>query len=81
VNAGSSDGTPRIIDELAARDPRIRTFHQKNGGKASALRQGFAMSRGAIVIIQDADLEYDPADIGHVIQPILDVKADVAYAS
>jgi glycosyltransferase involved in cell wall biosynthesis len=81
VNDGSSDRTPKIIDELAASDPRIRALHQKNGGKASALKQGFAMSRGSIVIIQDADLEYDPADICHVIQPILDGKADVVYGS
>jgi len=81
VNDGSTDGTPQIVDGLAASDPRIRAFHQKNGGKASALKQGFAMSRGSIVIIQDADLEYDPADIGHVIQPILDGKADVVYGS
>jgi glycosyltransferase involved in cell wall biosynthesis len=81
VNDGSNDETPKIIDELAAKDPRIRTFHQKNGGKASALKQGFAMTNGDIVIIQDADLEYDPAEIGHIIQPILDGKADVVYGS
>ena len=81
VNDGSSDQTPKIIEALAASDPRIRTFHQKNGGKASALKQGFAMTRGSVVIIQDADLEYDPAEIGHVIQPILDGKADVVYGS
>ena len=79
VNDGSSDRTPKIIEDLAAKDQRIRTIHKKNGGKASALKEGFAMSRGAIVIIQDADLEYDPAEIGHVIQPILDGKADVVY--
>ena len=81
VNDGSTDHTPKVIEELAAKDPRIRTFHQKNGGKASALKQGFAMTRGAIVIIQDADLEYDPAEIRHVIQPILDGKADVVFGS
>ena len=81
VNDGSMDQTPKIIEELAAKDPRIRTFHQKNGGKASALKQGFAMTRGAIVIIQDADLEYDPSEIRHVIQPILDGKADVVFGS
>ena len=81
VNDGSSDETPKIIDELAAKDERIRTFHKTNGGKASALKEGFAMTRGAIVIIQDADLEYDPAEIRHVIQPILDGKADVVSGS
>ena len=81
VNDGSTDRTPKIIEELSANDKRIRTFHQKNGGKASALKHGFAMTQGAIVIIQDADLEYDPAEIRHVIQPILEGKADVVYGS
>ncbi|HZI51213.1 MAG TPA: glycosyltransferase family 2 protein [Terriglobia bacterium] len=81
VNDGSSDRTPKIIEELAAVDARIRTLHKKNGGKASALKEGFAMSHGDIVIIQDADLEYDPSEIRHVIQPILDGKADVVFGS
>ena len=81
VNDGSTDKTPQIIEDLAAKDSRIRTVHQKNGGKASALKQGFAMSRGDIVIIQDADLEYDPSEMIHVLQPILDGKADVVYGS
>jgi glycosyltransferase involved in cell wall biosynthesis len=81
VNDGSSDRTKEIIDRLASTEPRIRTIHKKHGGKASALKEGFAVSRGDIVIIQDADLEYDPAEIGHVIQPILEGKADVVYGS
>ena len=81
VNDGSSDRTPEIIDAIAARDSRIRTIHQKNAGKAAALKQGFAVTRGDIVIIQDADLEYDPSEIVHMIQPILDGKADVVYGS
>src|SRR5262245_61627624 len=81
VNDGSTDATPEIIDNLAARDSRIRIAHQKNAGKTAALKQGFAMSRGRIVIVQDADLEYDPEEIIHVIQPILDGKADVVYGS
>ena len=81
VDDGSTDRTREIIEELAAKDSRIRTAHKENGGKASALKQGFEMSRGEIVIIQDADLEYDPAEIVHVIQPILDGQADVVYGS
>lgn len=81
VDDGSTDGTRRVIDELAAKDSRIRTIYKDNGGKASALKQGFAMSRGEIVIIQDADLEYDPTEIVHVIQPILDGQAEVVYGS
>jgi glycosyltransferase involved in cell wall biosynthesis len=81
VNDGSTDQTRQIVDALAAKDSRVRVAHKENGGKASALKQGIAMSRGDIVIIQDADLEYDPAEIIHVIQPILDGKADVVYGS
>ena len=72
VDDGSTDRTREIIEELAAKDSRIRTAHKENGGKASALKQGFEMSRGEIVIIQDADLEYDPSEIVHVIQPIVE---------
>jgi glycosyltransferase involved in cell wall biosynthesis len=81
VNDGSKDRTREIIERLASSEPRIRTIHKENGGKASALKEGIAISRGDIVIIQDADLEYDPSEITHVIQPILDGKADVVYGS
>jgi glycosyltransferase involved in cell wall biosynthesis len=81
INDGSSDKTPEIIEALAAKDSRIRTVHQKNAGKSAALKRGFAMSRGDIVIIQDADLEYDPSEMVHVLQPILDGKADAVYGS
>jgi glycosyltransferase involved in cell wall biosynthesis len=81
VNDGSTDRTPAIIDEYAAKDPRIRVIHKTNGGKTSALKEGFPHTNGNIVIIQDADLEYDPSEIIHVIQPILDGHADVVYGS
>jgi glycosyltransferase involved in cell wall biosynthesis len=81
VNDGSTDRTPEIIDGLAAKDSRIRIHHKTNGGKASALKQGFAMSQGDIVIIQDADLEYDPSEIKEVIRPILEGDADVVFGS
>jgi glycosyltransferase involved in cell wall biosynthesis len=55
--------------------------HKPNGGKTSALKRGFELSRGQVVIIQDADLEYDPAEIIHVVQPILQDHADVVYGS
>src|SRR5262245_20095168 len=81
VNDGSTDGTGEILDRMAAEDPRINVVHKTNGGKTSALIRGFELSRGQIVIIQDADLEYDPAEIIHVVQPILQNHSDVVYGS
>jgi glycosyltransferase involved in cell wall biosynthesis len=81
VNDGSTDGTGAIIEDLVAWDPRIAAAYQPNSGKAAALRRGFAMTRGRVVVIQDADLEYDPAEIVHLVQPILDGQADVVYGS
>jgi glycosyltransferase involved in cell wall biosynthesis len=81
VNDGSTDGTAEILDSLAAQDSRIQVVHKPNGGKTSALKRGFELSRGKVVIIQDADLEYDPAEIVHVVQPILQDHADVVYGS
>jgi len=81
VDDGSTDGSGDILNDLARRDARITVIHQANGGKTAALKSGFARSRGKVVIIQDADLEYDPAEIFHVVQPILDNSADVVYGS
>ncbi len=82
VNDCSKDDTGRIADELARRDARIKVAHHKiNQGKTEALKTGFALTTGDIVIIQDADLEYDPSEIGEVIGPILSGEADVVYGS
>lgn len=81
VDDGSDDGSSEIIDALASEDARIQVIHKPNGGKTSALKAGFERSRGEIVIIQDADLEYDPAEIQHVLRPIIDKHADVVYGS
>jgi len=82
VNDCSRDRTAEIVQELAAADPRVRMLqHDVNRGKTEALKTGFAQVLGDIVIIQDADLEYDPAEIPEVIQPIIDGKADVVYGS
>jgi glycosyltransferase involved in cell wall biosynthesis len=59
----------------------VTTRHAKNGGKTQALKTGFRMTRGDIVIVQDADLEYDPAEIPDVIGPILSNNADVVFGS
>lgn len=82
VNDCSKDRTADIVRGLAASEPRIRLLeHKVNRGKTEALKTGFAQVRGEIVIVQDADLEYDPVEIPDVIQPILDGKADVVYGS
>jgi glycosyltransferase involved in cell wall biosynthesis len=82
VNDCSRDRTADIVRELEGADSRVRLLqHKVNRGKTEALKTGFAEVKGSIVIIQDADLEYDPSEIPAVIQPILDGQADVVYGS
>ncbi|MFN2532124.1 MAG: glycosyltransferase family 2 protein [Pyrinomonadaceae bacterium] len=82
VDDCSTDRSAEVGEQLAALHPEIRCVrHQKNAGKTAALKTGFALTTGDIVIIQDADLEYDPTEISGVIQPILDGHADVVYGS
>ena len=84
VDDGSSDKSGVILDELAANayPDRLRVFHlDRNRGKGAALREGFRRVTGDLVVIQDADLEYDPADYGPLLSPILDGRADVVFGS
>jgi glycosyltransferase involved in cell wall biosynthesis len=82
VDDCSTDTTPEILACLANEYAQIKfTRHTKNGGKTEALKTGFALTTGDIVIVQDADLEYDPQDIPTVIGPILEGNADVVYGS
>jgi len=82
VDDCSKDKTAEIIRGIAAEEPRVRLLrHDVNRGKTAGLKTAFAEVRGDIVIVQDADLEYDPSEIPEVIQPILDGKADVVYGS
>jgi glycosyltransferase involved in cell wall biosynthesis len=82
INDCSADATGKIADELARLHPKIKVLHHPaNRGKTEALKTGFASTRGDIVIVQDADLEYNPSDIGDVIAPILGGEADVVYGS
>jgi glycosyltransferase involved in cell wall biosynthesis len=83
VDDCSSDNTPEVIRELVSRYPEtiVTSRHARNGGKTEALKTGFRMTRGDIVIVQDADLEYDPAEIPEVIAPILNNRADVVFGS
>jgi len=81
VDDGSTDGTREILSTQIAHQVDQIIFHEHNQGKGAALRSGFAAVHGDIVIIQDADLEYDPADYEQLIKPILEGKADVVYGS
>jgi glycosyltransferase involved in cell wall biosynthesis len=82
VDDCSSDATPAILERLAREHPQLRwSRHERNLGKTAALRTALAMSTGEIVVIQDADLEYDPAEIPDLIDPIVRGKADVVFGS
>jgi glycosyltransferase involved in cell wall biosynthesis len=82
VDDCSSDRTLAIARGLERRYPQVRALtHERNRGKTDALRTGFAETKGNIVIVQDADLEYDPTEIKEVIQPIVDGIADVVFGS
>ena len=82
VDDCSTDGTRELLQEWARTEPDLTiVFHEKNQGKGAALRTGFRIATGQIVIVQDADLEYDPAQFPQLIQPIVEGHADVVYGS
>jgi glycosyltransferase involved in cell wall biosynthesis len=82
VDDNSSDGTYQILCEEAARDPSMTVIrHPTNRGKGAAVRSGLARVSGDIVIVQDADLEYDPKDYYEVIPPIAEGRVDVVFGS
>ena len=82
VDDCSHDRTGAIADALSRADSRIRVIHHaQNRGKTEALKTGFQHTSGDIVLVQDADLEYDPSEIPEVIAPILENAADVVYGS
>jgi len=80
VDDGSTDGTREILQALAFPDLKI-ILHERNLGKGAALRSGFSEAGGDIVLVQDADLEYDPREYPQLLEPILDGRADVVYGS
>jgi glycosyltransferase involved in cell wall biosynthesis len=81
VDDCSTDGTRELLKTKIESQVDVVIYHPKNRGKGAALRTGFAAATGDIVIIQDADLEYDPQEYPIMIQPILDNKADVVFGS
>ncbi|UCD83681.1 MAG: glycosyltransferase family 2 protein [Deltaproteobacteria bacterium] len=80
IDDGSTDGTREILQEEKDKGRKV-FFHQKNIGKGAALRTGLQKASGDLVIIQDADLEYDPQDYKRLIQPLIEGKAEVVYGS
>jgi len=82
VDDGSSDGTPDVLSKLGDRDERVEVIlHDHNRGKGAALRTGFAAATADFVIVNDADLEYDPADYTQLLEPLIAGRADVVYGS
>jgi glycosyltransferase involved in cell wall biosynthesis len=81
VDDGSRDGTREVLAELATRLPIRALVHERNRGKGAAIRTALAEARGEIVVIQDADLEYDPEDYPRLIAPIVRGETNVVYGS
>ena len=82
IDDGSSDGTRNFLTDYVTDKPEIKLiFHETNLGKGAAVRNGIKAAQAELVLIQDADLEYDPRDYDALMQPILEGKADVVYGS
>ena len=84
IDDASTDGSDKLIEEIARTHDSVPVkvvIHRQNQGKGAALRSGFAQADGDVIIVQDADLEYNPADYPRLLKPILDGRADVVYGS
>jgi glycosyltransferase involved in cell wall biosynthesis len=81
VDDGSVDGTRQLLESWRGESGMRIIMHEKNQGKGAALRTGFAAATGDVVIVQDADLEYDPAEFEKLIQPIIEGQADVVFGT
>jgi glycosyltransferase involved in cell wall biosynthesis len=82
VDDGSKDGTRALLTQHLSNHPNIRIFLQEvNQGKGAAIKMGFSKTTGDVVLVQDADLEYDPSDYRQLLKPIVDGKADVVFGS
>jgi glycosyltransferase involved in cell wall biosynthesis len=82
VDDGSRDGTHDVLAPLPAADARVRVFrHERNRGKGAALRTGIAQATAPLVLVQDADCEYDPNEYARLLEPLLGGRAEVVYGS
>ncbi len=81
VDDGSSDGTSEAVDQFDHDDDVIVFHHDTNRGKGAAIRTGIAAASGDVIVIQDADREYDPSDFRYLLQPILAGEADISYGT
>ena len=82
VDDGSTDGSWQILSDLSEQDARIRCFrHPENRGKGAAIRTAVKMMTGDVAVIQDSDLEYDPAEYPRLLKPILEGRADAVFGS
>ncbi len=81
VDDGSTDGTREVLQRVALGEDCRVILHERNQGKGAAVKSGLAAARGQVVVIQDADMEYDPRDLRLLLQPIVEGDADVVYGS
>jgi glycosyltransferase involved in cell wall biosynthesis len=81
VDDGSSDGTREVVKEYQGKKGYVVVLHERNQGKGAAVRSGIDVAKGEVLLIQDADLEYDPRDYPALLKPIQEGLADVVYGS